>query len=306
MATSQCHTGVDWLKVFAASVFQLHFVQHRRLQKDGNYSLSVYLMLVLQVTPRVGALGPQSSMRVQVDFSPPAAALQQPVSAATAAVATAAAAAPVANAALTQGGAAGAAAQGVANQQTSQQASEQQQQQQPGHFQEWLLPCFIREAEATTTSSGGLVDSSSSGNAMCTTWAGSGMPQHQQQQQMMPAVITNSSSSGSSGNAADYVLHVSVATCAIAPELHLVSPQLPKPAGKNFVVLDFGALPVGERTTRELLLQNTGVGRGMPCVRKQACCLVLQAVSGSCSSIVSRSLAAPHTTIRRLHHCRPC
>jgi hypothetical protein len=57
---------------------------------------------------------------------------------------------------------------------------------------------------------------------------------------------------------------VSVATCAIRPELQLVSPQLCKPPGKNYWVLDFDALPVGERTTRELVLQNTGGQGGMP------------------------------------------
>jgi hypothetical protein len=34
---------------------------------------------------------------------------------------------------------------------------------------------------------------------------------------------------------------------------------MPKPPGKNYWVLDFGALPVGERATRELLLENRGV-----------------------------------------------
>jgi hypothetical protein len=67
-------------------------------------------------------------------------------------------------------------------------------------------------------------------------------------------------SSGGSGGAADCVLHVAVTTCCIEPELRLVSPALPRPPRKNYCVLDFGALPVGERTTRELLLENMGEG----------------------------------------------
>jgi hypothetical protein len=54
------------------------------------------------------------------------------------------------------------------------------------------------------------------------------------------------------------VLHLSVTTCAVAPELCLSSPVLPRPAGKNYWVMDFGALPVGERCTRQLVLSNSG------------------------------------------------
>lgn len=66
-----------------------------------------------------------------------------------------------------------------------------------------------------------------------------------------------SSRSASSSSDAN-VLHLAVTTCAVAPELQLASPVLPKPAGKSYWVLDFGALPVGERCTRQLMLSNTG------------------------------------------------
>jgi len=147
-------------------------------------------------------------------------------------------------------------------------AQQQQTQEDPepaisssGHFQEWLLPCFIKQqvCAAVITIAGSssltpgqlhchLPKSSCTGSSSTST---NGL-----------TAAENSSSSNSGSGSADYVLHVSVATCAIRPELQLVSPQLQRPAGKNYWVLDFGALPVGERTTRELLLHNTGVCTG--------------------------------------------
>jgi hypothetical protein len=102
-------------------------------------------------------------------------------------------------------------------------------------YREWLLPCYVRSAapgeEAAIIAASKLAacGSSSSGTA---TACGS--------------------------NADTNVLHLAVTTCAVAPELCLAAPVLPKPAGKNYYVLDFGALPVGERCTRQLLLSNTG------------------------------------------------
>jgi hypothetical protein len=154
-----------------------------------------------------------------------------------------------------------AAAGTVAQQAGCQQQQQQQQQEQlykqgandvadvsqsDGRFQEWLLPCFVKyiPSSAADSSSSSI---GSGGSATHTT--------------LQLAGGTNTASSSSGG--ADYVLHVAVATCAIKPELQLVSPQLSKPTGKNYWVLDFGALPVGERTTRELVLQNTGGHEGM-------------------------------------------
>jgi hypothetical protein len=201
----------------------------------------------LRVTPRVGLLTPQSSMRVQVDFSPPAA--QQ------AATAAAGVAAPTA-----AGDRAAAAAAGIVAAATSwQQAHQQQQQQQPqegrgaltasatGQYREWLLPCFLKQVPSPASGS-----SSSSSHAAST---GQGAPSSSGGGDSGDAAGGGSSSSSSS---ADYVLHVSVTTCSISPEVLLVSPEMQKPSGKNYWVLDFGALPVGERCTLELLLQNTG------------------------------------------------
>jgi hypothetical protein len=72
--------------------------------------------------------------------------------------------------------------------------------------------------------------------------------------------LKHSSLRGSSGSsmAPDLVLHLSITTCSVSPQLLLVSADLPTPPGKNYRVLDFGALPVGERTTKELVLQNKG------------------------------------------------
>jgi hypothetical protein len=206
----------------------------------------------LKVTPRVGLLTPQSSMRVQVAFAPPAA--QQAATAATGAAAPAAAGNGGAGAAAVAAGGAAAA--------TNQQQAQQQQQQEgqgpltasaSGQYREWLLPCYVKQAPTP-------VSSSSSSSSSHTASTGQGAP---------------SSSSGGGGDAAgssssssaDYVLHVYVTTCSISPEVLLVSAGMPKPSGKNYWVLDFGALPVGERRTRELLLQNTGV-----CLRLHRCC----------------------------------
>lgn len=222
-------------------------------------------------------LKPQSTLRLQIDFAPPDLTTSPPCAPPAEAAAVAGAPAP----AGTQAGstAVGSAAVGsgpATGSNTSKQGQAQPQQQQDlqpppgpvldpepatsstGHFQEWLLPCFIKQqpCAAVTATAGSsslttdllqchLPTSSCTGSSSTSTNG-----------------LTGAESSSSSGSA-DYVLHVSVATCAIRPELQLVSPQLPRPAGKNYWVLDFGALPVGERTTRELLLHNTGVCAGL-------------------------------------------
>jgi hypothetical protein len=181
----------------------------------------------LQVTPRVALLPAGGSVRVQLEFSPPAADTR-------AAAGAGAAAAPTAPAA-------GEAAAGDAAPGADPQRQEQEQQQVTGTLddagaccREWLLPCYVRQAGA--------------------------------------------SAAPGSSHGADCVLHLSVATCAVAPELHASAPAgLTQPPGGACPVLDFGALPVGERGTRELLLHNSGAAEqhtrapaeqtGMHCMR---------------------------------------
>lgn len=216
-----------------------------------------------QVTPRVGLLPPQSSMRVQVDFSPPARQLQLAAAAGAATAAGAAAGAAVA-AALVPNTGSGAGAPGAAGTPATQPPPQQPQSQQQqldekaassgsGHYQEWLLPCFVKRAPNPAGNTNSSITGSSVAslpNYLQTATLGAAAADH--------STGTGSSSSNSAGDA-DYILHVSATTCCIRPELHLVSSEMPKPPGKNYWVLDFGALPVGERATRELLLQNTGV-----------------------------------------------
>jgi hypothetical protein len=103
-------------------------------------------------------------------------------------------------------------------------------------YRQWLLPCYMRSAapgeEAAIIAASKLAACGSSSSSGTTDACG--------------------------GDADTNVLHLSVTTCAVAPELCLAAPVLPKPAGKNYWVLDCGALPVGERCTRQLLLSNTG------------------------------------------------
>jgi hypothetical protein len=113
-------------------------------------------------------------------------------------------------------------------------------------YKEWLLPCYTRPAapgeEDAIIAASKLAACGSSSSA-----------------------VTNSSSSSNTN-----VLHLAVTTCAVAPELCLAAPVLPKPAGKNYWVLDFGALPVGERCVRQLVLNNTGDASFFKCVQVQS------------------------------------
>ena len=55
------------------------------------------------------------------------------------------------------------------------------------------------------------------------------------------------------------VLHLCVSVCAVQQELQLDPPGcLPRPPGKNYYEMDFGALPVGERVLRSVVLRNVG------------------------------------------------
>lgn len=201
----------------------------------------------LQVTPRVGCLKPNSSIRLQLDFAPPLGLMQQQAGGTATASTTAAttAAAP-------------------SDQPTLQQ---QQQQQDPveglpggsssggsdnrwSWFREWLLPCYVRPAEShdDLAALGHMQTSSSSGSV------GTADVLAPQLGNKTTATTSTTSSKESSVN----VLHLAVTTCAVAPELQLVPPELPKPPGKNYFVMDFGALPVGERVTKQLELANNG------------------------------------------------
>lgn len=239
----------------------------------------------VQVTPRVGLLKPNSSLRVQLDFAPPLVLMDPQVGTVGTEAAVAAAAAeaavppagpcaqsksPAAGGAVNSpGGAAAKPPPAPAGTKADQAATPQQQQQHQEEnasqaaqchsssssgssgsdgnpsvarsrwmwHREWLLPCYIRPAAA-----GDEPDIIAASRA-----AAAGL------------VSYSSSSSNSTGTAYSVnVLHLAVTTCAVAPELQLVSPVLPKPPGKNYWVMDFGALPVGERCTRALQLQNTG------------------------------------------------
>lgn len=250
-------------------------VLHNKGSKVQLFEFGVPAGSFVQVTPRVGTLKPNSSLRLQLDFAPPLALMQQdpggPAASANVGGSQAghhSAAAAVDSATAGTAGVAPSAAGGAL--QPAQQ--QQQQQDQPdtldnsdlikdpnSHwfwFRQWLLPCYTRpagpqddlaclglEQGSTTNVDDSRVNSVEITNAISHQGvAGPGM--------------RDRSSGGSSDSVS--VLHLAVTTCAVAPELHLVSPQLPKPPGKNYFVLDFGALPVGERMTRQLELSNKG------------------------------------------------
>lgn len=271
----------------------------------------------LQVTPRVGTLAPGQSMRLQLEYSPPATlVLQQgadtagrgmkqqgvqaaagqpggkqmavpqpgqqqvpqgqkvaqpaheaptgpPPPAATAApslLPTAAAKSATA-AAVVAGGSSGvsgtveregsgadvAASGGAADQQRHKGASESEAGKWH-QWREWVLPCYLRPlaqgggTELLQTVTGQQQD------------AAAGLSQSSVDAVLMPG----SCSTGREGSSGGYVLHLCATVCAVAPELLLDPPGLPRPAGKNYYSLDFGALAVGERTLRTVTLRNTG------------------------------------------------
>eukprot|EP00878_Enallax_costatus_P031626 GHUV01034592.1.p1 GENE.GHUV01034592.1~~GHUV01034592.1.p1 ORF type:complete len:294 (+),score=121.29 GHUV01034592.1:22-882(+) len=225
----------------------------------------------VQVTPRVGCLKANSSLRLQLDFAPPLALMQQEAGATAVA---AAGSQQAGNSGAADGAAAGAALAPSTAVGGGAQPAQQQQPNQPGihdanakaqdtsssshwfWFREWLLPCYTRPAGPQDDlaalgfgqDAGAITDSSRANNAE----ANSTTNTHSE---ASPSIYPSGSPGGSDGV---NVLHLAVTTCAVAPELHLVSPALPKPPGKNYFVLDFGALPVGERVTRQLELANKG------------------------------------------------
>jgi hypothetical protein len=123
---------------------------------------------------------------------------------------------------------------------------------------EWLLPCFTRPW--TSTEQSAPVALACSAAASSAAPSGSPLPAGAQPQGNASTAGTKDVVLDSSSDGNMTVLHVSVVTCAVAPELTLSSPMLPRPPGKNYWVLDFGALPVGERSTRQVELVNSGEG----------------------------------------------
>lgn len=227
----------------------------------------------------MGHVKPQSSSRIQVDFSP---VLQQP-SPEAAALLVALASAPSETTPTRPGAptAPSTASPGNGSELQTLADASGHESPQPTHSQtqsdaapvrttgynEWLLPCYIIQADA-------VVDSDRLSNlARAVPDAVTARDSSVSGLTLQGLVSADSSScsytcqgglgsagarTGSGNCGADYVLHVAITTCAVAPELHLSSPQLPRPTGKNYWVLDFGALPVGERVMRNLVLQNTG------------------------------------------------
>lgn len=172
------------------------------------------------MTPAAGVLQPGGSVRLQLDYAPPASLM-----------AAAADGSGDAAAGSTAGAAAGLALQPQREQQQDAAVlpTEPPAAGPPAAsssswrcYREWVLPCHVRPA--------------------------------QQQDSDTDASADDASSSSSP----DIVLHLAVTTCAVAPQLHILSPQLPVPPGKAYAVLDFGPLPVGLRATRALTLANSG------------------------------------------------
>jgi hypothetical protein len=202
----------------------------------------------LQVTPRVGSLAPGQSVRLQLEYSPPAALLaqQQQQQQQQALQGQAGSAAPVLAAAaaclLEERSAGDTALSGAQDQQRPRDGDGRWRQSR-----EWVVPCFVRPLrsggsdpplDATIHATG----SSSSGSAVHSSGGGGG---------------------GEGLGDGSSVLHLGVSVCAVAPELLLDQPPLPRPDGKNYYTLDFGQLAVGERTVRAVTLRNTGGWRGV-------------------------------------------
>jgi hypothetical protein len=79
--------------------------------------------------------------------------------------------------------------------------------------------------------------------------------------QQSSASFAKPSYGSSNSSSTQGVLHLSVSTCAVLPEL-VLDTELERPPGKNYWLLDFGPVPVGERVVKSLLLKNTGEGLG--------------------------------------------
>ncbi len=203
----------------------------------------------LSIAPRVGTLPPKGSARLQLEFAPPETLLtaddeqgqqqqgqQQQQQQAKGGGDTALAA--------------------IADDETS--SSEQQEQQEQGGqmgddawhvYNKWLLPCYVRtKACASNPASTTASSSDSRGSGLMA----SGHPQ------TSTANATASTAGAEAGTADEgqQVLHCEVVTCAVKQEL-VLDPPLPKPhGGRKPAVLDFGAVPVGERVTRAITIRN--------------------------------------------------
>ncbi|KIY91583.1 hypothetical protein MNEG_16381 [Monoraphidium neglectum] len=190
----------------------------------------------LQVTPRVGSLAPGQSVRLQLEYSPPAALLaqQQQQQQQQALQGQAGSAAPVLAAAaaclLEERSAGDTALSGAQDQQRPRDGDGRWRQSR-----EWVVPCFVRPLrsggsdpplDATIHATG----SSSSGSAVHSSGGGGG---------------------GEGLGDGSSVLHLGVSVCAVAPELLLDQPPLPRPDGKNYYTLDFGQL-AGMRVVHEV------------------------------------------------------
>jgi hypothetical protein len=262
----------------------------------------------LQVTPRVGQVAPGQSLRLQVEFGPPASLL--PPAGAASNVAAASAAAPASSAERGSGGA----RDGVLAlpqrepehpqpQQTSLLhggsrylgrarsvvdgpasplgcGSSDQWQAQGGAaapeaagppkwrlYRRWVLPCYVKALELEESCSGAPLQPGapiqSKHEAAGSGWKGSA--QH--------------------GSSATVVLHLETAVCAVAPELVIEhAGALPRPAGKNYYTLEFGALPVGARGLQTVTLRNNGRAE-FPILPSRA------GGAGNCSGMITQHTA---------------
>ena len=139
------------------------------------------------------------------------------------------------------------------------------------HYKQWLLPCFFRAVAgdqataaaatftSTTRATTTIADAAGPvGDPIIPTASGRAVGGYSISGSTGPLCkpLQGGSSSSSSSSGVG-VVHLSVSTCAVLPELILVS-ELERPAGKNFWLMDFGPVPVGERVVKSLLLKNTG------------------------------------------------
>jgi hypothetical protein len=242
----------------------------------------------LQVTPRVGQLAPGQSLRLQLEFSPPASLLPPPAAGvaaaspaaaagpAAAARAAAPAAAPSQQPAHAAAQARGSGAATTANVPSPSGRATPDKQQHAGEdtsgsaghgslkepealpqarwrqARRWVLPCYVKAL--------GLEEAAGEGSG-----GPAGAPGHQGDDRdgtRDAAGSGNAEAGRTTSGSGVVVVHLEASVCAVAPELTLDPPgALPRPEGKNYFALDFGALPIGARRLRAVTLANAG-GRG--------------------------------------------
>lgn len=225
----------------------------------------------LALTPRVGQLPPGGSVRLQLDFSPPASLLEdleekeeegeeQEGAGATGTKQEG----PTAAAAAGDSGGGSNGQQEDGDQKSEGDEGSEGAPPPPRRVcRKWLLPCFVKLAAAgsstgctITSSSGKLGGTGSAAAAGATSGrAGSGKLGATGTTSTLTATTTSSSSSG---GGEVLPLHLQVCTCAVAPELVVTGEGLGRPEGKNYWVVDYGAVPVGERVVKPVTLTNTG------------------------------------------------